>query len=56
MPPAEFVGKIVLVGVTAPIGKDVFVTSASSKPMSGVEVWANSIETVLRGFPLQSAN
>ena len=56
VPPAEFVGKIVLVGVTAPIGKDVFVTSASSKPMSGVEVWANSIETVLRGFPLQSAN
>jgi CHASE2 domain-containing sensor protein len=56
VPSSTFAGKIVLVGVTAPIGKDVFVTSASSKPMSGVEVQANSIETVLRGFPLQSSN
>lgn len=55
VPPSAFAGKIVLVGVTAPIGKDVFTTSASSKPMSGVEVQANSIETVLRGFPLQSS-
>jgi CHASE2 domain-containing sensor protein len=50
-----FAGKVVLVGVTAPIGKDVFVTSASSLPMSGVEVQANAIETVLRGFPLKSS-
>jgi CHASE2 domain-containing sensor protein len=56
VPSSTFAGKIVLVGVTAPISKDVFVTSASSKPMSGVEVQANSIETVLRGFPLQSSN
>ena len=56
VPSSTFAGKIVLVGVTAPIGKDVFITSASSKPMSGVEVQANSIETVLRGFPLQSSN
>ena len=56
VPASAFAGKIVLVGVTAPIGKDVFTTSASSKPMSGVEVQANSIETVLRGFPLQSSN
>jgi CHASE2 domain-containing sensor protein len=54
VPASAFTGKIVLVGVTAPIGKDVFVTSASSKPMSGVEVQANAIDTVLRGFPLQS--
>ena len=53
---SAFAGKIVLVGVTAAIGKDVFTTSASSNSMSGVEVWANSIETVLRGFPLQSSN
>jgi CHASE2 domain-containing sensor protein len=44
------------VGVTAPIAKDVFTTSASSDPMSGVEVQANSLETALRGFPLQSAD
>jgi hypothetical protein len=56
VPASAFAGKIVLVGVTAPIGKDVFTTSASSKPMSGVEVQANSIETVLRGFPLRSSN
>jgi CHASE2 domain-containing sensor protein len=55
VPPSAFAGKVVLVGVTAPIGKDVFTTSASSKPMSGVEVQANSIETALRGFPLQSS-
>jgi CHASE2 domain-containing sensor protein len=55
IPAIAFAGKIVLVGVTAPIGKDVFVTSASPLPMSGVEVWANAIETVLRGFPLQSS-
>jgi hypothetical protein len=45
----------VLVGETAAIGKDVFVTSASPVPMSGVEMWANAIGTVLRGFPLRSS-
>jgi CHASE2 domain-containing sensor protein len=55
IPAAAFAGKIVLVGVTAPIGKDVFVTSASPLPMSGVEVHANALETVLRGFPLRSS-
>ena len=53
VPSSAFAGKVVLVGVTTPITKDVFVTSASSKPMSGVEVQANSIEMALRGFPLQ---
>lgn len=56
VPSSALAGKIVLVGVTAPIGKDVFTTSASSTPMSGVEVQANSIDTALRGFPLQSSN
>jgi CHASE2 domain-containing sensor protein len=56
VPPSAFTGKLVLVGVTAPIGKDVFTTSASSEPMAGVEVQANSIETVLRGFPLRSSD
>ncbi len=55
VPAKAFAGKIVLVGVTATIAKDVFVTSASPLPMAGVEVWANSIDTVLRGFPLRSS-
>jgi hypothetical protein len=56
VPSTAFAGKVVLVGITAPIAKDVFVTSASTKPMSGVEIQANSIETAVRGFPLQSSN
>lgn len=55
VPASDFAGKIVLVGETAAIGKDVFVTSASPLPMSGVEMWANAIDTVLRGFPLRSS-
>jgi CHASE2 domain-containing sensor protein len=55
IPATAFTSKIVLVGITAPIGKDVFVTSASPLPMPGVEVQANAIETVLSGFPLQSS-
>ena len=55
VPASAFVGKIVLVGITAPIEKDVFTTDASPDPMAGVEVQANAIETVLRGFPLRSA-
>jgi hypothetical protein len=45
--------RIVLVGRTDPIEKDVYVTPASSSPMAGVEVQANALETILDGFPLQ---
>lgn len=55
VPPATFAGKAVLVGVTAPIAKDVFTTAASSNPMSGVEVQANALWTALNGFPLRPA-
>jgi CHASE2 domain-containing sensor protein len=54
VPVGEFTGKVVLVGVTAPVVKDLFVTAASSVPMSGVEVHANALETILRGLPLRS--
>jgi CHASE2 domain-containing sensor protein len=54
-PSSVFAGKIVLVGVTDPLGRDVFVTSASSTPMAGVEVDANALQTILDGFPLKSA-
>ena len=56
VPASAFAGKTVLVGVTAPVVKDVFVTAASQKPMSGVEVQANSLVTVLDGVPLRSAS
>jgi CHASE2 domain-containing sensor protein len=55
VPSSALAGKIVLVGVTDPVEKDVFVTDVSSNPMSGVEIWANSIWTILHGFPLQPA-
>jgi CHASE2 domain-containing sensor protein len=53
VPTAAFAGKAVLVGVTDPSMKDVFVTSASDVPMAGVEVQANALSTILDGFPLQ---
>jgi CHASE2 domain-containing sensor protein len=56
VPSSALVNKIVLVGITAPISKDVFTTSVSAKPMAGVEVQANSIETALLGFPLKSSS
>lgn len=55
VPARAFAGKVVLVGVTAPAAKDVFLTAASPVPMSGVEVHANALETILDGFPLRSA-
>jgi CHASE2 domain-containing sensor protein len=53
VPAATFKGKAVLVGVTDPSVKDIFVTSASDVPMSGVEVHANALSTILDGFPLR---
>jgi len=55
VPASAFTGKVVLIGVTDPIGDDLFVTSMSSTPMSGVEVHANALWTILAGFPLKSA-
>jgi hypothetical protein len=52
--PGAFHSKIVLVGVTDPgEERDVYVTAVSSKPMSGVEIQANSLATILNGFPLR---
>ncbi len=46
-------GKVVVVGATAPVLQDLHSTAAGS-PMSGPEVQANAISTVLSGFPLRS--
>jgi CHASE2 domain-containing sensor protein/predicted Ser/Thr protein kinase len=52
--PAFFRGKIVVIGVTAPSVQDVHPTSTTgSSLMSGAEVQANAIDTVLRGAPLR---
>ena len=53
-PPGTFRGKIVVVGATEPILHDVDATPTDVQ-MSGPEVQANAIDTVLRGFPLHSA-
>jgi adenylate cyclase len=55
VPSSAFRGKIVLVGVTDPVYKDVFDTPASAQPMPGVEIHANAIDTILARFPLVSA-
>ncbi len=52
--PADFAGKIVVVGATAPTLQDVHPTSTTgSEPMSGAEVQANAIWTALHGNPLR---
>lgn len=51
--PASVRGKIVVVGATAPVLQDLHQTAAGS-PMSGPEVQADAISTVLRNFPLRS--
>jgi adenylate cyclase len=53
--PALVRGRIVVVGATAPSLQDVHGTATSGGgQMSGPELQANAIETVLRGFPLRS--
>jgi adenylate cyclase len=53
--PAVVRGATVIVGVTAPSEQDVHATSTSGEQlMSGAEIQANAITTVLRGFPLRS--
>lgn len=54
IPSSAFTGKTVLIGITDPVVKDVFVTSVSPFPMPGVEVQANALWTALAGFPLKS--
>jgi hypothetical protein len=55
VPASVFTGRAVLIGVTDPVGEDMFVTSISPVPMPGVEVHANALRTILAGFPLKSA-
>ncbi|MFN8108434.1 MAG: CHASE2 domain-containing protein [Thermoleophilia bacterium] len=52
-PKDAFRGRVVVVGATAPSLQDVHATPASTRPMSGPEVQANAIRTVLHGVPLR---
>jgi adenylate cyclase len=54
VPASFFKNKIVLIGATAPSLQDLHPTSTDAQ-MPGVEIQANAISTVLRGFPLSSA-
>jgi adenylate cyclase len=55
-PPGFFRDKIAVVGATAPSLQDVHPTAASGEDqMSGPEIQANAIATVLDGFPLEEA-
>jgi adenylate cyclase len=56
IPPEVFAGKIVLVGATTPTLHDIFPTPfASQAGMSGVEIHANTLETLLQDIPLRRA-
>jgi adenylate cyclase len=48
-------GRIVVVGATAPTLKDSWPTAAGDGLMSGAEIHANAIQTVLDGYPLRDA-
>jgi adenylate cyclase len=53
VPPSFFKGKIVVIGPTASDLHDIHPASTDPQ-MSGAEVEANAIDTVLRGFPLST--
>jgi adenylate cyclase len=56
VPPDVFRDKIVVIGATAPTLQDVHPTAlGGDAPMSGPEIQANAIATVLDDFPLESA-
>ena len=56
VPASAFRDKIVVVGAVAPSLQDVSATSTSGEQMmSGPEIQAETISTVLRNFPLQAA-
>jgi adenylate cyclase len=56
IPPEAFAGKIVLVGATTPTLHDIFPTPfASQAGMSGVEIHANTLETLFQDIPLRRA-
>ncbi len=57
VPPALVRGKIVILGASAPVLQDYHATATTgSSVMSGPEIQANEIETILQGGPLRNAS
>ena len=54
VPPGSLRGRVVVIGATAPTLHDLHATPEGSDVMSGPEVQANAIWTVLHGFPLRT--
>jgi len=54
-PASRFANKIVVIGQTDLVLHDVHPVAFGSRNMSGPEIQANAIETVLRGIPLRSS-
>ena len=56
VPPAQLRGRIVVIGATAGELQDVHTVSGwASAPMSGPEIEADAMATLMRGAPLRSA-
>ena len=55
LPADTFRDRIVVIGATAPVLHDRHETSAGGATMSGPEIHANAISTLLRGMPLRSS-
>jgi adenylate cyclase len=55
-PREELAGKIVIVGPVASTFQDLHATGSGSEPMTGPEVIANAINTVVQDKPLRSAS
>jgi len=55
VPPSAFRDKLVIVGSGDPIEKDFFPTPTDDLPMSGAEIHANSVATIVDGLPLGEA-
>jgi adenylate cyclase len=54
--PRSVRGKTVIIGATAPILGDIHSTpTTSGGQMAGAEIWANAVDTLLRGSPLRFA-
>jgi adenylate cyclase len=53
--PAAVRGRIVVVGLTDKADQDVHATAAGGDLMSGAEIHANAIQTILDGYPLSDA-
>jgi CHASE2 domain-containing sensor protein len=53
VPRSQIEGRTMLIGVTAPVQRDAFLTAASRVPLAGVEIHANALQTLLDGMPLR---